>query len=357
MVGGSVWLDGRISSSSWKVRALSVKREMEMSESSWRSDRGRTKERNRGSIPGGRDRSSSCLLQSSVRVVPAVREPTLTLTGPACPVRMFIQTFKVEMIFMSAGWSNYTESLLIATLCSQDSGTHHVLDVDHAGRTEISPASYSKAELTSRLRRLPFPTCGRDTSNSKGSTYLQMPQCSSKFQSFTQLSYPTRKTPAEQEDAMLVATVGGTLEYCCGLQTDRHSMQELAVVDDCIKPSIARNHIELVLMGSGNTKIMSSDCCCCRCRQGADGNGGLVWYLLAMECPAGVTASTDSAFQYTPPSRRPHSTSLSQDYPRCYQNLIYPYSERIIGAIKYSESPYTRSKYISPPQNTVYEYP
>ncbi|GKZ84108.1 hypothetical protein AnigIFM56816_009427 [Aspergillus niger] len=174
---------------------------------------------------------------------------------------MFIQTFKVEMVFMSAGWSNYTESLLIATLCSQDSGTHHVLDVDHAGRTEISPASYSKAELTSRLRRLPFPTCGRDTSNSKGSTYLQMPQCSSKFQSFTQLSYPTRKTPAEQEDAMLVAT-------------------------------------------------------------GADGNGGLVWYLLAMECPAGVTASTDSAFQYTPPSRRPHSTSLSQDYPRCYQNLI-----------------------------------
>ncbi|KAL3256483.1 hypothetical protein ABHI18_007568 [Aspergillus niger] len=143
--------------------------------------------------------------------------------GPACPVRMFIQTFKVEMVFMSAGWSNYTESLLIATLCSQDSGTHHVLDVDHAGRTEISPASYSKAELTSRLRRLPFPTCGRDTSNSKGSTYLQMPQCSSKFQSFTQLSYPTRKTPAEQEDAMLVATVGGTLEYCCGLQTDRQT--------------------------------------------------------------------------------------------------------------------------------------
>lgn len=75
--------------------------------------------------------------------------------------------------------------------------------------------------LTYASSTIPYSTYGRDTTNSKGSTYLQMLQCSSKIQSLTQLSYPTRKTPAEQEDAMLVATVGGTLEYCWDLQADR----------------------------------------------------------------------------------------------------------------------------------------
>ncbi|PYH68421.1 uncharacterized protein BO88DRAFT_57694 [Aspergillus vadensis CBS 113365] len=59
---------------------------------------------------------------------------------------------------------------------------------------------------------------------------------------------------------------------------------------------------------------MSSDCCCSRCRQNADGNGGHAWYLLALECPAEITASMDSAFQLTRPL---DYHTLSEDHPRC----------------------------------------
>ncbi|OJJ65978.1 hypothetical protein ASPBRDRAFT_49321 [Aspergillus brasiliensis CBS 101740] len=66
-------------------------------------------------------------------------------------------------------------------------------------------------------------------------------RCSSaraKFNHYLQLSYPTRKFPAEQEDAMLAATVGGTLEYSCGLRTDICKIGVLVVAWDhhCMQP-------------------------------------------------------------------------------------------------------------------------
>ncbi|OJI89215.1 hypothetical protein ASPTUDRAFT_35296 [Aspergillus tubingensis CBS 134.48] len=118
--------------------------------------------------------------------------------------------------------------------------------------------------------------------------YHQQQGCSSKIKSLTQLSYPTRKTPAEQEDAMLVATVGG--------RQDIPSLQELGVDDS----------IETINLESGYTKIMSSDCCGSRCRQNADADRT----QMEMEVSRAVTASMDSAFPNHPPSKLSHTIYL-----------------------------------------------